>query len=106
MAQGGGGLGPQDSRYGNKFVGGSSMGVGGPLIKGTKRSTRCIRDASGQLIIDQEEDNLSDKEMYARNVPAIGKQSCSRRADGLAAPAAPGRPSTTHVIVASRLQGS
>ena len=73
--QGVGGMGIQDSRYGNKFVGGSSMGGGGggPLIKGTKRSTRCIRDASGQLIIDQEEDNLSDKEMYARNVPAIGK---------------------------------
>ena len=31
------------------------------------------RDPSGQLIIEQDEDNLSDKEMYARNVPAIGK---------------------------------
>lgn len=32
-----------------------------------------MKDASGQLIIDQDEENLSDKEMYARNVPAIGE---------------------------------
>ena len=37
------------------------------------RRVNARRDPSGQLIIDQDEDNLSDKEMYARNVPAIGK---------------------------------
>ena len=35
---------------------------------------RAMRDASGQLIIDHDEENLSDKEMYARNVPAIGNK--------------------------------
>ena len=39
-----------------------------------KKGMRTVRDPSGQLIIDQEEDNLSDKEMYARNVPAIGNE--------------------------------
>ena len=37
------------------------------------RRVNARRDPSGQLIIDQDEDNLSDKEMYARNVPAIGE---------------------------------
>ena len=37
------------------------------------RRVNARRDPSGQLIIEQDEDNLSDKEMYARNVPAIGK---------------------------------
>ncbi len=36
-----------------------------------RRGTRTTRDSTGQLIIDQDEENLSDKEMYARNVPAI-----------------------------------
>ena len=38
-----------------------------------KRMPKAIKDATGQLIIDQDEENMSDKEMYARNVPAIGK---------------------------------
>ena len=38
-----------------------------------KKGIRTHRDSAGQLVIDQEEDNLSDKEMYARNVPAIGR---------------------------------
>lgn len=44
----------------------------GPAGRG-KRMPKAIKDATGQLIIDQDEENMSDKEMYARNVPAIGK---------------------------------
>ena len=58
-----------DTRY---KVHSSSM----PNVHGYRTSGRRVnarRDPSGQLIIDQEEDNLSDKEMYARNVPAIGE---------------------------------
>ena len=35
---------------------------------------RGFRDATGQLIVDHDDgmDNLSDKEIYARNIPAIG----------------------------------
>ena len=36
------------------------------------KRTRSTRDPLGQVIIDQEEEDLSDKEMYPRNVPAIG----------------------------------
>ena len=36
---------------------------------------RGFRDATGQLIIDHDEENLSDKELYARNIPAIGQLS-------------------------------
>ncbi|CAB4058320.1 RIMBP2 [Lepeophtheirus salmonis] len=32
---------------------------------------RGVRDATGQLVIEHDEDNLSDKELYARNIPAI-----------------------------------
>jgi len=32
------------------------------------------RDPSGQMVIDHDEDNLSDKETYSKNIPAIGKQ--------------------------------
>ena len=58
-----------DTRY---KVHSSSM----PNVHGYRTSGRRVnarRDPSGQLIIDQDEDNLSDKEMYARNVPAIGE---------------------------------
>ena len=27
----------------------------------------------GQMVIDHEDDNLSDKEVYSKNIPAIGK---------------------------------
>ena len=33
---------------------------------------RGFRDASGQLVFDPDDENLSDKELYARNIPAIG----------------------------------
>ena len=38
------------------------------------RHMRGFRDATGQLIVDHDDgmDNLSDKEIYARNIPAIG----------------------------------
>ena len=40
------------------------------------RMQRGFRDATGQLIVDHDDgmDNLSDKEIYARNIPAIGNQ--------------------------------
>ena len=34
---------------------------------------RGFRDASGQLVFDPDDENLSDKELYARNIPAIGR---------------------------------
>ena len=36
----------------------------------TKKISRALRDPAGHLLMDQEE-NLSDKEVFARNVPAI-----------------------------------
>lgn len=42
-----------------------------------RRPTRSMRDPLGQVIIDQEDEDLSDKEMYARNVPAIGNAQCA-----------------------------
>ncbi len=74
-----------DNRY--KYGGGTSalghygghghVGHGGRSAMsrrgGSLGPPRAMRDASGQLIIDHDEENLSDKEMYARNVPAIGR---------------------------------
>ena len=61
-------------QFGDRYkVHSSSM----PSVHGYRtasgRRVNARRDPSGQLIIDQDEDNLSDKEMYARNVPAIGE---------------------------------
>ena len=41
---------------------------------GARRGAR--RDISGQMVIDHDEDNLSDKETYSKNIPAIGKIDC------------------------------
>ena len=54
---------------------GISSGPGGGRSGISKpRSMRGFRDATGQLIVDHDDgmDNLSDKEIYARNIPAIG----------------------------------
>ena len=40
------------------------------------RNLRGFRDASGQLVFDPDDENLSDKELYARNIPAIGIMTC------------------------------
>ena len=46
-------------------------------------STQCLslttgrrggRSMTGQMVIDHDEDNLSDKETYSKNIPAIGKK--------------------------------
>ena len=62
-----GAMGGQGGRGGYGAVGGRSGGIAKP------RSMRGFRDATGQLIIDHDEENLSDKELYARNIPAIGQ---------------------------------
>ena len=52
------------------IAGGGGRGISKP------RMQRGFRDATGQLIVDTRDDgmdNLSDKEIYARNIPAIGK---------------------------------
>ena len=53
--------------------GGMTTGPGGRGIS-KPRMQRGFRDATGQLIVDHDDgmDNLSDKEIYARNIPAIG----------------------------------
>ena len=64
------------TRYGPS----GQYGRGGMITSGTgrgiakPRSMRGFRDATGQLIVDHDDgmDNLSDKEIYARNIPAIG----------------------------------
>jgi hypothetical protein len=54
-------------RYGNGYRGSSGLrSISKP------RSLRGFRDASGQLVLDHDEENLSEKELYARNIPAIG----------------------------------
>ena len=55
--------------------GGMAGGVGGGRGISKPRMQRGFRDATGQLIVDHDDgmDNLSDKEIYARNIPAIGK---------------------------------
>ena len=62
-----GAMGGQGGRGGYGAVGGRSGGIAKP------RSMRGFRDATGQLIIDHDEENLSDKELYARNILAIGQ---------------------------------
>ena len=37
------------------------------------KKLRGFLDASGQLVFDLDNENLSDKELYVRNIPAIGK---------------------------------
>ncbi len=54
-------------RYGNGY-----RGTGGLRSISKPRSLRGFRDASGQLVLDHDEENLSEKELYARNIPAIG----------------------------------
>ena len=68
------------------FQGGDPRRVYGPSTRGgiqaagrgisKPRMQRGFRDATGQLIVDHDDgmDNLSDKEIYARNIPAIGNQ--------------------------------
>ena len=54
--------------------GGMAAGPGGGRGISKPRMQRGFRDATGQLIVDHDDgmDNLSDKEIYARNIPAIG----------------------------------
>ena len=68
-------------RYGpsGQYRGGMVNNVQGGMVSGRggiskPRSMRGFRDATGQLIVDHDDgmDNLSDKELYARNIPAIG----------------------------------
>lgn len=54
-------------RYGNSYRGAGIRSISKP------RSLRGFRDASGQLVLDHDEEDLSEKELYARNIPAIGK---------------------------------
>jgi len=54
-------------RYGNGFRGSGIRSISKP------RNLRGFRDASGQLVLDHDEENLSEKELYARNIPAIGQ---------------------------------
>jgi RIMS-binding protein 2 len=53
--------------------GGAGGGRGGRSIS-KPRNLRGFRDASGQLVFDPDDENLSDKELYARNIPAIGSE--------------------------------
>ena len=59
-------------RYGGTTGGyGPGGGRGGRSIS-KPRNLRGFRDATGQLVFDPDDENLSDKELYARNIPAIG----------------------------------
>jgi len=49
-------------------------GRGGRSGISKPRNLRGFRDASGQLVFDPDDENLSDKELYARNIPAIGSE--------------------------------
>lgn len=42
----------------------------GPTLRSKGRGYRGVH---GHVILDHDEDNLSDKELFARNIPAIGK---------------------------------
>ena len=53
---------------------GNGLRAGG---RGGARRAGARRDISGQMVIEHEEDNLSDKEAYSKNIPAIGE--CSMR---------------------------
>ena len=55
--------------------GGTGYGMGGRGGRSISkpRNLRGFRDASGQLVFDPDDENLSDKELYARNIPAIGR---------------------------------
>ena len=55
-------------QYGRGGIQAAGRGISKP------RMQRGFRDATGQLIVDHDDgmDNLSDKEIYARNIPAIG----------------------------------
>ena len=54
---------------GGRLANGYRMGGRGAM--GARRGAR--RDISGQMVIDHDEDNLSDKETYSKNIPAIGE---------------------------------
>jgi len=62
-------------RYSGANAGGG-YGRGGPGGRSISkpRNLRGFRDASGQLVFDPDDENLSDKELYARNIPAIGSE--------------------------------
>ena len=54
---------------GGRLANGYRMAGRGAM--GARRGAR--RDISGQMVIDHDEDNLSDKETYSKNIPAIGE---------------------------------
>ena len=58
-------------RYGTGYGGASGRRGGRSISK--PRNLRGFRDANGQLVFDPDDENLSDKELYARNIPAIGR---------------------------------
>ena len=59
-------------RYGPASGYGAGGGGRGGRSISKPRNLRGFRDASGQLVFDPDDENLSDKELYARNIPAIG----------------------------------
>ena len=49
------------------------MGRGRGLGRGAGRRGGRREMVGGQMVIDHEDDNLSDKEVYSKNIPAIGR---------------------------------
>ena len=60
----------RDKQEGRGRMGRASRGMGRGL--GARRGGR-REMVGGQMVIDHEDDNLSDKEVYSKNIPAIGK---------------------------------
>ena len=48
--------------------------VRGRLGRGAGRRGGRREMVGGQMVIDHEDDNLSDKEVYSKNIPAIGRE--------------------------------
>ena len=49
------------------------QGRGRGLGRGAGRRGGRREMVGGQMVIDHEDDNLSDKEVYSKNIPAIGR---------------------------------
>ena len=65
---------PVSSRRRDKPEVRGRLGRGRGLGRGAGRRGGRREMVGGQMVIDHEDDNLSDKEVYSKNIPAIGGQ--------------------------------
>ena len=65
---------PLSSRRRDKQEGRGRMGRGASRGRGLGARRGGRREmVGGQMVIDHDDDNLSDKEVYSKNIPAIGE---------------------------------